>query len=138
MTMKTTTKGVVDSDQIGVDKTPSYSFQMNRRTFFEILGSGIAVTFTISQSLGNALTNVAPEDQVSAWIHVGEDGKVVVYTGKAEVGQNIPTSLAQIVAEELHVPIDAIDMVMGDTALTPYDRGTFGSRSTPYMGPQLR
>ena len=69
---------------------------------------------------------------------MGENGRTTVYTGKVEVGQNIRTSLAQIVAEELGVAVDSISMVMGDTALTPYDRGTFGSRSTPYMGPQLR
>jgi isoquinoline 1-oxidoreductase len=79
-----------------------------------------------------------PEDQLSAWIHVGANGKITIYTGKAEVGQNIRTSLAQIAAEELNVPLESIEMVMGDTALTPYDRGTFGSRSIPYMGPQLR
>ena len=137
MSMKTK-KRLEDFDQIGLDEKSSYSFRMNRRTFFEVLGSGIAVTFTISQSIGNTWTDVAPEDQIGAWIHIGEDGKVTIYTGKAEVGQNIRTSLAQIVAEELHVPMEKIDMVMGDTALTPYDRGTFGSRSIPYMGPQLR
>ena len=61
-----------------------------------------------------------------------------VFTGKVEVGQNIRTSLAQLVAEELRVPFDTITMVMGDTDLVPWDMGTFGSRSTPTMGPQLR
>ena len=55
-----------------------------------------------------------------------------------EVGQNIRTSLAQAVAEELRVPFDSITMVMGDTDLAPCDMGTFGSRTTPTMGPQLR
>jgi isoquinoline 1-oxidoreductase len=63
---------------------------------------------------------------------------VKVFTGKVEVGQNIRTSLAQLVAEELRVPFDTITMVMGDTDLTPWDMGTFGSRTTPTMGPQLR
>src|SRR5439155_2794029 len=48
------------------------------------------------------------------------------------------TSLAQVVAEELRVPLTAIRLVMADTALTPYDMGTFGSMSTPAMAPQLR
>jgi len=115
---------------------------MNRRKFFRLLGGGIAVAFTITNTNTvaaglRAFANDA-EDQISAWIHIGENGVVTVYTGKVEVGQNIRTSLAQVVAEELEVPVGAIIMVMGDTALTPYDRGTFGSRSTPYMGPQLR
>ena len=111
---------------------------MNRRSFFEVLGSGIAITFSLTNAIGKTLTDGVPEDQVAAWIHVGEKGNVTIYSGKAEVGQNIRTSLAQIVAEELPVPLDKIDMVLGDTELTPYDRGTFGSRSIPYMGPQLR
>jgi isoquinoline 1-oxidoreductase len=71
-------------------------------------------------------------------VHIDEDGKVTVFTGKVEIGQNIRTSLAQQVAEELRVPFSSITMVMGDTDLTPWDMGTFGSRSTPTMGPQLR
>jgi nicotinate dehydrogenase subunit B len=54
------------------------------------------------------------------------------------MGQNIRTSLSQAVAEELRVPIDKIEMVMGDTQLTPFDMGTFGSRTTPTMNLQLR
>jgi CO/xanthine dehydrogenase Mo-binding subunit len=61
-----------------------------------------------------------------------------VYTGKVEMGQNIRTSLTQQVAEELRVPLGAISLIMGDTSLTPFDRGTFGSQTTPTMGPQLR
>src|ERR1019366_4134409 len=75
---------------------------------------------------------------IGAWLHIGENGAVTVYTGKVEVGQNIRTSLSQCVAEELHVPVSKIQMVMGDTQLTPFDMGTFGSRTTPTMSPQLR
>ena len=119
---------------------PAYQFSINRRAFFQTLGSGIAVTFVVGNSVTNSFADPldAPEDQIGAWIHIDERGSVTIYTGKAEVGQNIRTSLAQIVTEELEVPMDKIEMIMGDTALTPYDRGTFGSRSIPYMGPQLR
>ena len=75
---------------------------------------------------------------MDAWIHIGEDGTVNVFTGKVEVGQNIRTSLSQIVAEELMVPLSSITMIMGDTDLVPYDAGTYGSRTTPQMGTQLR
>ena len=54
------------------------------------------------------------------------------------MGQNIRTSLSQAVSEELHVPVERIEMVMGDTQLTPFDMGTFGSRTTPTMNLQLR
>ena len=78
-----------------------------------------------------------PQD-IAGWLHIRENGVVTVYTGKVEVGQNIRTSLSQAVAEELLVGVDKIQMVMGDTQLTPFDMGTFGSRTTPTMSPQLR
>ncbi len=78
-----------------------------------------------------------PKD-IAAWIHISENNAVTVFTGKVEMGQNIRTSLAQQVAEELHVPVASIAMIMGDTDRTPWDAGTFGSRTTPTMGPQLR
>ena len=55
-----------------------------------------------------------------------------------EIGQNIRTSLAQAVADELHVPMTSVRLVMADTDLTPFDLGTFGSMSTPRMAPQMR
>ncbi len=54
-----------------------------------------------------------------------------------EFGQNIRTSLTQAVGEELRTGPGHIQLVMGDTMLTPYDMGTFGSRTTPTMAPQL-
>lgn len=134
------TDNLIAPEQYELREGPSYAFSMNRRRFFQLMGSGLAVALTTYKSSAEALVEglKAPEDQVAAWIHVGANGKVTLYTGKAEVGQNIRTSLAQIVAEELQVPMSRIEMIMGDTDLTPYDRGTFGSRSIPYMGPQLR
>ena len=78
-----------------------------------------------------------PKD-LNAWIHIGAEGEVKVFTGKVEVGQNIRTSLAQAVAEELRTPFESVTMVMGDTDLVPWDMGTFGSMTTPTMAPRLR
>jgi isoquinoline 1-oxidoreductase len=75
---------------------------------------------------------------VGAWLHIAEDGAITVFTGKTEIGQNIRTSLTQAVAEELGAPIGSIALVMADTAKTPFDMGTFGSRTTPTMNAQLR
>lgn len=129
-----------ENDQFELQAGSVYRFEMNRRKFFKVLGSGIAIAFMIPEAAGFSTdeTSLIPENQIGAWIHVNENGRVTVFTGKVEVGQNIRTSLAQIVAEELNISVDSIEMVMGDTDLTPYDRGTFGSRSIPYMGPQLR
>jgi len=130
----------IAAEQYELHADPVYRFNMNRRRFFEVMGGGLAIAFTTIKSPGGILRDDSrlDDDQVGAWIHIGEEGRVTIYTGKAEVGQNIRTSLAQVVAEELQVPMDRIEMILGDTDLTPYDRGTFGSRSTPYMGPQLR
>ena len=127
------------------DGSPHCS-KMARRQFFKVLGGGIVVLFTATSALaqrrqggrGNRRAGGDTPSELGAWLHVGEEGTVTVYTGKAEVGQNIRTSLTQVVAEELPTPLDSIRLVMGDTDLTPYDRGTFGSRTTPTMAPQLR
>ncbi|MDB5262639.1 MAG: isoquinoline 1-oxidoreductase [Adhaeribacter sp.] len=118
---------------------------INRRRFFKLLGSGLAVILVLDDTLSLATPNKkgvaigkVPEDQIGAWLHIGENNIITVFTGKVEVGQNIRTSLAQIVAEELMVPVTAIKMIMGDTDLVPFDAGTFGSRSTPAMGSKLR
>src|SRR5688572_9605895 len=101
-------KNIGDLEQYELPTTPAYNFSMKRRTFFKAIGSGMAVVFSVSNSLASSLadTGVAPEDQLNAWIHISEKGKIKIYTGKAEVGQNIRTSLAQIVAEEIHVPMN--------------------------------
>ena len=117
-------------------------FRLDRRDFLKLCGGGLMVCLegasVHGQESGGGFRGHELPKEVSAWLHIGEDGKVTVFTGKVEVGQNIRTSLAQVVAEELRVPFDAITMVMGDTDLTPWDAGTFGSLSTPTMGPQLR
>jgi len=73
-----------------------------------------------------------------AWIHVGEDGTTRAFTGKVEVGQGTRTALTLLVAEELGMPLGAVDLTMGDTDVSPCDMGTFGSRSMPDAGENLR
>ena len=55
-----------------------------------------------------------------------------------ELGQGATTALAQMLAEELDVSYDSVDMVLGDTDLCPYDMGTFGSMCMPVLGPAMR
>ena len=126
--------------------TPIHQFELARRDFFKILGAGIAV-FAVAKD-APATQETAPGHRsfhneelpkdINAWLHVGEDGSVTGFTGKAEIGQNIRTELTQTIADELRVPFESVRMVMADTALTPFDAGTFGSRTTPTMTPQLR
>ncbi|HVB34541.1 MAG TPA: molybdopterin cofactor-binding domain-containing protein [Patescibacteria group bacterium] len=124
---------------------PSYHFEFARRDFLKAIGGGIGVFLLVrtpaafSQESGRQGFEMEPLPQnVGAWLHVAPSGAVTVFTGKVEIGQNIRTSLAQQVAEELRIHLDSISMVMGDTLRTPFDMGTFGSRTTPTMGPQLR
>ncbi len=117
-------------------------FQLDRRSFLKAFGGGLLVCLTdrniLAQESGRGFGSHDLPKEVSAWIHIAADNSVSVFTGKIECGQNIRTSLAQLVAEELMVPLASITMVMGDTDLTPWDMGTFGSMTTPTMGPRLR
>src|SRR2546421_3500889 len=84
-----------------------------------------------------AYAPVSPS-QLDAWLAVGTDGTVTVYTGKVELGGGVATGLAQIVAEELDVPLSRVNMVMGDTARTPDQGITAGSQTVAGAGPTLR
>jgi len=118
-----------------------YSFDLDRRDFMRVFGSGLVVVATLprlaAQESGRGAQGRGEQADLAAWLHIDERGRVTVYTGKVEIGQNIRTSLAQTVAEELRVPLASIAMVMADTDLVPFDAGTFGSMSTPRMGRQL-
>jgi nicotinate dehydrogenase subunit B len=135
----------IEPERYELSAPPIHYFEMDRRGFMKALGGGIAVLLVAkdvwaqqeSGRRGFGMRENMPR-AISAWLHIAEDGGVTVYTGKAEVGQNIRTSLSQTVADELHVQLASIAMVMADTKLTPFDMGTFGSLTTPQMGTQLR
>ncbi len=113
---------------------------LDRREFLQVLGSGIFVFFTLEDiEAWEAQRGQQgyPED-FNAYLRIGEDGRVACFSGKIEQGQGNTTALAQMLAEELEVSFESVDMVMGDTRLCPYDGGTVGSRSIKYFGPALR
>jgi CO/xanthine dehydrogenase Mo-binding subunit len=137
----------IEAERYELFEEPGYKFHFDRRDFIKAFGAGIIFIVPLSRALaqqrglgesGRAGSGNQLPNDIGAWIHIDEDGGVTVFTGKVEMGQNIRTSLAQAVAEELHVPFATVHLVMGDTDLTPFDMGTFGSRSTPTMAPQLR
>ncbi|PYS65769.1 MAG: isoquinoline 1-oxidoreductase [Acidobacteria bacterium] len=137
----------IEPERYELFEGPTYNFQFDRRDFIKAFGLGIVfivpMTRVLAQQRGQGESgrggfNERTPQEIGAWIHIDEDGGVSVFTGKVEVGQNTRTSLTQAVADELHVPITSVRMVMGDTERTPFDAGTFGSRSTPAMAPQLR
>jgi nicotinate dehydrogenase subunit B len=122
-----------------------FAAELDRRAFFRIAGGGLIVACLLgeaeAQQPGGGRRGPfggAGPKELGAWLHIGEDNTITVYTGKVEIGQNIRTSLTQAVAEELHTPMSRIRLVMADTQLTPFDGGTAGSMTTPRMAPQLR
>ena len=69
-----------------------------------------------------------------ALVRLGPDGYVSILAGSTEMGQGVKTTFTQIVAEELALPRDRVQMVPVDTTVTPYDHSTGASRSTTVMG----
>jgi nicotinate dehydrogenase subunit B len=114
---------------------------VDRRDFLKLGGGGIAVLLSLKGTemvaAGLELQQGYPDD-FNAYLRVGEDGRVSVLSGKIEMGQGVETSQAQMVAEELRVPLGRIDMVMGDTERSVWDAGTWGSLTTRVFGPALR
>jgi nicotinate dehydrogenase subunit B len=137
---------VAEPERFEFYANPIHKFELARREFFHLLGAGIAIFVSPASVIAGQETapqskSFHPEDlpaEISAWLHIAEDGSVTGFTGKAEIGQNIRTSLAQTIADELRVPFESVRMVTADTTLSPFDAGTFGSRSTPSMTPQFR
>ncbi|MGD0863473.1 MAG: xanthine dehydrogenase family protein molybdopterin-binding subunit [Candidatus Limnocylindrales bacterium] len=87
-------------------------------------GRGIAIGIKSGPTTGHSYSTV----------RLLADGSVIVYAGTSDMGQGARTVFAQIAAQELGAPIDWVTVVMGDTALVPYDQQTSASRSTVLMG----
>ncbi len=67
----------------------------------------------------------------SALVRVAATGKVEVLTGSHSHGQGHETAFAQVVADELQIPVEDVNLVHGDTARLPHGWGSYGSRSAP-------
>jgi isoquinoline 1-oxidoreductase len=116
--------------------------RMPRRDFVKALGGGILVlvnmpSLDIPELEAQGRQRGYPTD-VNAYLHIAEDGKVTLFSGKIEMGQGVMTSLTQMAAEDLGVGMDAIHIVMGDTDTCPFDAGTWGSLTTRMFGPAVR
>lgn len=111
----------------------------SRRDFLKGAGA-LIVTFSMGGALetvraqGNfdgGIPGSPPLNQVDSWIAIGADGSVTAYTGKEELGQGMSTAQTQLVAEELSIPFNAVNLIVCDTALTPDQGVTSGSQSHP-------
>ncbi|HEV2982760.1 MAG TPA: molybdopterin cofactor-binding domain-containing protein [Vicinamibacterales bacterium] len=110
----------------------------SRREFLKQSGA-LVVTFSsaaVAERLGLAQGPFGTQDaraarELDSWIAVGADGTVTAFTGKAELGQGMFTAQAQLIAEELSVPLARVKLIQCDTGLTPDQGTTSGSQSTP-------
>ncbi len=118
-----------------------------RRAFLQRLGAGLMIWVALdplyaAEKGKGAATKKGGRPPVptdfNAFLSIGADGQVTGFTGKIEMGQGPITSLPQMLADELDVPLDRVAIVMGDTELCPYDQGTWGSLTTRSFGPLWR
>ncbi len=120
---------------------PDNQIKINRRTFVQLLGTGILVTITSDITDAQARRGGMGMGQsiiVEARLNMGQDGIVTVMTGKVDEGQGCRTQLLQAAAEELRISPDKVKMILADTDLVPDDGMTAGSRTTPYNVPPVR
>ena len=113
---------------------------LDRRDFLKRMGGGLLITFSLSDYplLFGGEMKEDEKPGMNAYLRIAADDRVSLYTGKIEMGQGPITSLGQMLADELDVLYESIDIYMGDTDLCPWDEGTYGSLTTRIFGPLLR
>jgi len=115
---------------------------ISRRNFFRLAGGGIFIFFSTWDPVKLLAFQTTKHGELptdfNAFLRINEDGTVSGFTGKIEMGQGPVTSLAQMLAEELDVAYENVEMLMGDTDLCPWDMGTFGSMTTRIFGIPFR
>lgn len=105
-----------------------------------VVGLGLApATSALAQTAGAAAgQRTLSLDQVDAFLAVRADGTVVIYSGKVDLGTGHRIAMRQMVGEELGVPVEHIELIEGDTALTPNQGPTAGSSGIMRGGVELR
>ncbi|HEV8679325.1 MAG TPA: molybdopterin cofactor-binding domain-containing protein, partial [Stellaceae bacterium] len=117
-----------------------------------LAGGALVVSFSLlprpvaAQSAPQSAAETAPKlpgalaksPMLDAWIRIDGNGKITVFTGKAELGQGLKTAFIQLAAEELGVAPEAVTLVTADTALTPDEGYTAGSHSMQDSGTAIR
>jgi CO/xanthine dehydrogenase Mo-binding subunit len=86
------------------------------------------------KGLGCNLSGVGSSPTSTALVRMHLDGTLTVLVGTTELGQGSRSAMAQVVSEELTVPMESVDVISSDTSIVPYDRSTGSSRSTTLMG----
>jgi len=138
MTRESIIDDVFDLEQDEAQSPWIREFDLNRRTFLQALGAGLLITVTQETTQAQRRAQGGRAMPVIARLHLNADGTVTVLTGKVEEGQGARAELSQAAAEELHIGIDKIRLIMADTDLVPDDGITAGSRTTPINVPAVR
>lgn len=114
--------------------------QQDQRSEGRLVGIGISSYVEIC-GMGPSAVARATGFGLGLWestvVRVHPTGKVSVYIGGHPHGQGEETTFAQIVADRLQIPIDDVEILHGDTAMTPFGMGTYGSRTTPVAGASI-
>ena len=119
------------------------TIQMNRRTFLTSAG---ALVVSVSLPGGQARASTSTQasrlglnpDQLSSYISVNQDGSVVGWVGKVDMGQGTDIGWIKLIAEELDLPTDRVSMVQGHTEMTVDQGGASGSTGVWRAGAALR
>ena len=138
MIKDTNIKEIFQPERFDTVEESSGQVKISRRTFVQMIGTGLLITVTEGVSLGQSRRGGGRGIAVAARVHINSDGTITVMTGKVEEGQGSRAELSQAAAEELRVNVDKIRLVMSDSDLTPDDGRTAGSRTTPGTVPAVR
>ena len=121
------------------------SAELTRREFLLsggalVVGLALPVSAAAQRASGAeaSIAKTLDSGEVDAFLAVRADGTVVVYCGKVDLGQGLRVAVPQMAAEELGVALERVLLVEGDTALTPDQGSTSGSRGITQGGVQIR
>src|SRR5271156_1160232 len=107
-----------------------------------IVSFALPVRLTAAGNTGEAapadIPKVVAPDRVDGFLAIDRHGTVTVFSGKVDLGTGVRTAITQIAAEELDVPIGRVNVIQGDTLLTPDQGPTYGSLSIQNGGVQIR
>ena len=113
----------------------------SRRQLLQAMGAlmvAAAVPVRAAAAAASAAVKEMDPAQIDAWLAVGPDGLVTAFFGKPDVGQGVEVAIAQIVAEELDLPVERVSVVLADTRRTPDQGGVSGSTGVQLGGATLR
>ncbi len=107
-------------------------------------GGALVVSFSLAPHIGEAVAQAATPakpvalTEVDSFLAIDARGRCTVYSGKVDLGTGVTTALRQMAAEELELPLGRVDLVQGDTALTPDQGKTWASVTIQVGGMQIR